>query len=150
LESGGVARRLNLMRMTTLRLCVMLTFTILMGDPQLFGQDPVKVASKNVKVVFENHKVRVLEVRIKPGEKLPMHSHPPHLTYTLSSFKGKWVGPDGNVRIEEGKPSAWSWTEAITHNSENVGTTEIHALAIELKEPPRKQASPGPKPGAKK
>jgi hypothetical protein len=138
------------MRMTALRLCVMLAFNIMTGDLQVFCQDPVKVASKNVKVVFENHKVRVLEVRIKPGEKLPMHSHPPHLTYTLSSFKGKWVGPDGNATILEGKPSAWSWTEAITHNSENVGTTEIHALARELKEPPRKQASPGPKPGTKK
>jgi beta-alanine degradation protein BauB len=135
------------MRMTIFGVGVVLAFKIMMGDTQVFCQDPVKVASKNVKVVFENHKVRVLEVRIKPGEKLPMHSHPPHLTYTLSDFKGKWVGADGEATLGEGKTSAWSWTEAITHASENVGTTEIHALAIELKEPPRRAS---PKPGVKK
>jgi beta-alanine degradation protein BauB len=132
---------------TTLKVWVILAaIGVVSGNHPLFGQDPVRVAAKNVKVVFENNRVRVLEVRIKPGEKLPMHSHPPHLTYTLSDFKGRWVGTDGEATIEEGKTSAWSWTEAITHASENVGTTEIHALAIELKEPPRRSVSTKEKP----
>jgi beta-alanine degradation protein BauB len=111
---------------------------LLFVQGQTLGQDPAKVASKNVKVVFENHRLRVLEVRVKPGEKVPMHSHPAHLTLTLSDFKGKYVGKDGETRLGEGKTSAWSWTEPITHASENVGTTEILAFAIELKEPPRR------------
>jgi len=94
--------------------------------------------------------VRVLEVRIKPGEKLPMHSHPSHLTYTLSDFKGKYSTPDGENTVSLGKTSAWSWTEAITHASENVGTTEIHAFAIEFKDPPRRKAGPSEKAAAKK
>jgi beta-alanine degradation protein BauB len=134
---------------TTFRVCVIVAaIRLVTGDPMVFCQDPVRVASKNVKVVFENDRVRVLEVRIKPGEKLPMHSHPPHLTYTLSHFKGKYVAPDGEATMGEGKASAWSWTEAITHASENVGTTEIHALAIELKEPPKRKASAGERPKA--
>jgi len=123
---------------------------VLIGSKPLFSQDPVKVAPKNVKVVFENNRVRVLEVRIKPGEKIPMHSHPPHLTYTLSDFKGRYSTPDGENTLGLGKTSAWSWTEAITHASENVGTTEIHALAVELKEPPRRKAGTGQKPAASK
>jgi quercetin dioxygenase-like cupin family protein len=120
------------------------------GSKQLLSQDSVKVAPKNVKVVFENNRVRVLEVRIKPGEKIPMHSHPPHLTYTLTEFKGKYTSADGENTMMAGKTGAWSWTEAITHASENVGTTEIHAFAIELKETPKRKAEVSEKPAGKK
>ena len=125
-------------------------FIAVTGSKPLFSQDPVRVAPKNVKVVFENNRVRVLEVRIKPGEKIPMHSHPPHLIYTLSEFKGKYSTPDGESTLNLGKTGAWSWTEAITHASENVGTTEIHAFAVELKEPPRRKAGMSEKPAANK
>jgi hypothetical protein len=122
----------------------------LLRSESLFSQDSVRVAPKNVKVVFENNRVRVLEVRIKPGEKIPMHSHPPHLIYTLSDFKGKYSTPDGESTLNLGKTGTWSWTETITHASENVGTTEIHAFAIELKEPPRRKAGISEKPAANK
>ncbi|MSO23858.1 MAG: hypothetical protein EXQ58_11580 [Acidobacteria bacterium] len=121
-----------------LGLVVVCIVAVALGSQQVFPQDPVRVASKNVKVIFENDRVRVLEVRLKPGEKVPMHSHPAHLTYTVSNFKGKYSVPDGETTLAEGKTSAWSWTEAITHAGENVGTTEIHTFAIELKEPPRR------------
>jgi len=112
----------------------------LMGTTQrTSAQDPVKLAPKNVKVRFENYRVRVLEVRIQPGEKIPMHSHPAHLTYTFSDFKGKYASPDGPSTVAEGKRDNVSWTEPITRASETVGTTEMHALVIELKEPPKRQ-----------
>ena len=65
-----------------------------------------------------------------------MHSHPPHMIYTLSEFKGKYSTPDGENTSILGKPSAWSWSDAITHASENVGTTEIHAFAVGLENRP--------------
>ena len=99
------------------------------------AQDPVKVAPKNVKVVFENDRVRVIEVRLKPGEKIPVHSHPANVTIALSDFKGKWISDDGEPTVKQFKLDNVVWSEPITHASENVGTTEIHALAIELKEP---------------
>ena len=36
-----------------------------------FGQDPVKITPQFYKVLLENDQVRVLEYRIKPGEKKP-------------------------------------------------------------------------------
>src|SRR5262245_8906863 len=128
---------------------VILLMVVAVSEPPL-SQDSVKVAPKNVKVVFENNRVRVLEVRIKPGEKIPMHSHPPHLIYTLTDFKGKYTSADGENTTMAGKTSAWSWSEAITHASENVGTTEIHAFAIELKEPPKRKAEVSEKPASKR
>jgi beta-alanine degradation protein BauB len=104
----------------------------------VIGQDSVKVAPKNVKVLLENNRVRVLEVRIKPGEKIPMHSHPAHLTYALSDVKGEYTSPDGKSTIGEAKTSSVFWSEPVTHSSVNVGNTEIHALVVELKDPPKK------------
>jgi beta-alanine degradation protein BauB len=104
----------------------------------VIGQDSVKVAPKNVKVLLENNRVRVLEVRIKPGEKIPMHSHPAHLTYALSDAKGEYTSPDGKSTIGEAKTSSVFWSEPVTHSSVNVGNTEIHALVVELKDPPKK------------
>jgi len=103
-----------------------------------YAQDPVKVAPKNVKVVLENDRVRVIEVRIKPGEKIPMHSHPAHVTIALSNFKGKWVSGEGEPTVNQFKVDTVAWSEPITHSSENLGSTEIHAIAIELKGPPKK------------
>lgn len=40
------------------------------------AQDPAKLAAQNYKVLLENGQVRVIEYRLKPGEKEPMHSHP--------------------------------------------------------------------------
>jgi quercetin dioxygenase-like cupin family protein len=105
----------------------------------LIGQDSARVAPKNVKVLLENNRVRVLEVRIKPGEKIPMHSHPAHLTYALSDAKGQYTSPDGSSSISEAKTSGVFWSEPVIHSSVNVGNTEIHAIVVELKDPPRKK-----------
>jgi len=104
----------------------------------VMGQDSAKVAPKNVKVLLENNRVRVLEVRIKPGEKIPMHSHPAHLTYALSDAKGQYTSPDGKSIISEAKTSSVFWSEPVIHSSVNVGNTEIHAIVVELKDPPKK------------
>ena len=111
------------------------------GSIRAFAQDPVKVAPKNVKVVFENERVRVIEVWLKPGEKIPMHSHPANVTIALSSFKGKWVSNEGDPTVKQFKIDTVAWSEPITHASENVGSSEIHAIAIELKDPAKKSKS---------
>ena len=108
------------------------------GNMRTYAQDPAKVAPKNVKVVFENNRVRVIEVRIKPGEKIPLHSHPANVTIALSDFKGKWLSDSGEPTVRQFKLDTVLWSEPITHASENVGSTEIHAIAIELKDPPKK------------
>jgi quercetin dioxygenase-like cupin family protein len=103
------------------------------------GQDSARVAPKNVKVLLENNRVRVLEVRIKPGEKIPMHSHPAHLTYALTDVKGQYTLPDGSSTVGEAKSNGVFWSEPVTHSSVNIGDTEIHAIVVEMKDPPKKK-----------
>jgi quercetin dioxygenase-like cupin family protein len=97
------------------------------------AQDPVKVAPDTHKVLLENDRVRVLEFRGKPGEKTPMHSHPASVGYALSGGKIKFTYPDGKTEERENKEGAARWNEAVTHAAENVGTTELHLVQIELK-----------------
>lgn len=42
------------------------------------------------------------------------------------------------LRINVSAPGEVIWSETVTHIEENVGTTHIHALHIELKDPQKK------------
>ncbi len=96
-------------------------------------QDPVKVAPGIYKPLFENDRVRVLSVRMKPGDKSPMHWHPDNVIYLFSSAKGKFTLPNGKSQVVEFKAGEASWGEAGEHAVENPGTTEVQALLVELK-----------------
>ena len=67
------------------------------------AQDPVKVASKNYKVLLETKKVRVLDITYKPGEKTAMHTHPDGIAYYVTDGKFKFTMPDGTTMEREGK-----------------------------------------------
>ncbi len=104
------------------------------------AQDPVKVSPDTTKVLLENDRVRVLEFRVKSGEKVPMHSHPACVVYFLNDSKVKFTYPDGKTEEREGKAGEARWREPVTHAAENVGTTELHVLDIELKGAAKKPA----------
>jgi quercetin dioxygenase-like cupin family protein len=106
---------------------------LVFATPIVTAQDMVKVAPKNCKVLLENDQVRVVRVVEKPGEKLEMHSHPANIIYTLTSGKVKFTSPDGKTAERELKAGQAVWSDAVTHSSENVGTTASRVLVIELK-----------------
>ncbi len=93
----------------------------------------MKVSPQFYKVLLENDRVRVLEYRLKPGEKEPMHEHPAGIVYMLSGAKLKVTGPDGKTEDRPVATGATMWREATKHALENVGDTEAHAIAIDLK-----------------
>ncbi|MGH8632106.1 MAG: cupin domain-containing protein [Burkholderiales bacterium] len=97
------------------------------------GDDPAKVAPESYKVLLDNERVRVLETRLKPGGKLPMHSHPSHVTYAFTDAKVKFTSPDGASKEEELKAGKARWGDPVAHAVENVGSSEAHVLNVELK-----------------
>lgn len=100
---------------------------------RLTTQDPVKLSPQYYSVRFENDRVRVLEYHLKPGEKEVMHSHPPGVVYALGDATFRTTLADGKSSTAQVKAGEVTWREATTHAAENVGQTEAHALAIELK-----------------
>jgi len=99
------------------------------------AQDATKAAPNLYKALLENDRVRVMEYVSKPGEKAAMHTHPAHLGYIMSAGKAKFTTADGKSQEIEAKPGQVLWLEPTTHTVENVGTTELRVLVIDLKEP---------------
>ena len=103
-----------------------------------FAQDAVKVAPEHYTVLLENDHVRVLEVKIKPGETEAMHTHPATVHIEMVPTKVKIGYPDGKSVELEGKKGEAIWVGPVKHTVENIGDTEIHAYIIELKDIPYK------------
>ena len=97
-------------------------------------EDPVNISPQYYTVRFENDRVRVLEFRLPPGEKEPMHSHPPGIVRYLSDGKFRVTLPDGSEYETSVKKGDVSWRDFTKHAAENIGTTDALAFAIELKD----------------
>ena len=106
--------------------------TVLSVVALVSAQDVVKVSDTH-KVLLENEHVRVMDVHVKPGEKVAMHSHPAGTLYYLSDAKLKITYPDGKTEERDVKAGTAVWIEAVTHAVENVGSTELHEVHTELK-----------------
>jgi len=133
---------------------LLLNTAFLIGGSALFGEenagapasyDAIAAAPDNHRVVFENEKVRVLEVTIKSGEKEPFHMHPmPSVMTIITGAKLRITEAsleDGKIvigkTIEVGKdnfqpPPLWMPPQGL-HSAENIGSAEFHAYRIELK-----------------
>lgn len=69
-------------------LAATLAFAISSGKTT--AQDPVKQSPQYYKVLLENDQVRVLEYRLKPGEKEPMHTHASGVLYIFGDAKMRY------------------------------------------------------------
>lgn len=90
-------------------------------------------------LVFENDSVRVWHMTLRPGERMPVHRHV--LTYFWTAVTpGRFLqrthdGTTYGSDYEAGLTHYYDvgWGERALHNLENVGTTEMIFVAVELK-----------------
>jgi beta-alanine degradation protein BauB len=99
--------------------------------------DPTKAMADSYRLLFENETVRVSEVRLAAGQKVPSHSNSASVIYVLNDGRLRHVYPDGKVRETDAKAGSVVWDDAETHATENIGGTEIHSIKVELKQSPR-------------
>jgi hypothetical protein len=100
----------------------------------------VKAADQHAPLL-ENNAVRVLDTKVKPGERTPVHAHEwPAALYVLSWSDFVRYDPDGKVLVDSrtmpSKPPVGSalWSGPIgPHYVQNVGQTDLHILAVEIK-----------------
>ncbi|MDV3293366.1 MAG: hypothetical protein LYZ70_03760 [Nitrososphaerales archaeon] len=90
-----------------------------------------KVAPRAAKVLFENSRVRVLRIRLKKGETLPMHSHPPNFVYALRSTNFRSIPSRGRARRVKMSKGESGYSSGSTHAVESLSDSVI--LQIELK-----------------
>ncbi len=88
-------------------------------------------------VLFENDRVRVWDLAVDPGQRLPFHSHPS--TYFFVCVEGGRVinrMPDGNqVTADFADGDTWFSEhndEPEIHDLENIDGTRVRFMTIEL------------------
>lgn len=99
------------------------------------AQDRAKIVP-GMKVLLENACVRVQYHDVGVGETVAMHSHPAYVVYTLAAFRARIRLPDGTQRISARDSGVAYWNAPITHSVENLGTTPVHNLIVEMKPGP--------------
>jgi hypothetical protein len=103
--------------------------------------DAMAKAPGHHEILLENDKVRVLDTRLSPGDRTPVHAHEwPAALYVLSWSDFVRYDPDGNVLVDSrtmgSRPEigAALWAHPIgPHYVQNVGQTELRIIAIETK-----------------
>ena len=104
--------------------------------------DALIAAPDHHKLLMENDRVRVLDTLIVPGDITPVHTHRwPGALYVLSW--GDFIRRDGEGNVmadtregdRQAEPPTVVWLDALPpHSLENVGTTDIHVISVELKQ----------------
>jgi len=119
------------------------------ADPAIWdpGFDAVAAAPKHHKVLFENDKLRVLEVTLEPQDEEPLHHHRWPSVFVLDELHDKVrdISPDG-VELPPSRDvlqaiEAWDGQSSlVVHMAPqplgrvlNKGDTIIHGIRIEIK-----------------
>lgn len=97
------------------------------------NNDAVNIAPHMHEVVFEDDKMRVLKVTVRPEDKAEMHWHPRNINYITGSGKLRFRKPDGStadVELSEGQVTS---AGESSHAVENMGNSTVSTIQVELK-----------------
>ncbi len=98
--------------------------------------DAVLKASEWHKIVLENPYIRILEITVKPGGKVPFHTHQwDSITLSIQGSKFQIDDTKGNVLVEDWEEVAEfleKYTDPLSYT--NLGDQEFKALSFEIKE----------------
>jgi hypothetical protein len=105
--------------------------------------EAMTAAPDHHEILLENDRIRVLDTRLGPGERRPVHTHRwPSVLYVLSWSDIIRCDVDGNVLLDtrtvRSKPNdgATLWSASLgPHSARNVGTEELRVIAVENERP---------------
>jgi quercetin dioxygenase-like cupin family protein len=89
--------------------------------------------SPNYKVLLENRYARVYDIRIPAGTREPQHTHKARVVVCLSGAELRHLMPDGHEEPSTLRTGEIAWRLGGTHIGQNVGKTDLWAIAVEPK-----------------
>ena len=95
----------------------------------------LEAAETPAKVLLENERVRVREVRLDPGVRPGPHTHPyAHVGVILDPGTLRFTDPDGKSEEVAFKSGSVGWREAkVTHEVVNVSKSPMRIIEVEIK-----------------
>ncbi len=99
--------------------------------------DPSKVAPDIYRTEFENKQVRVMRVKVRPGESIPRHEHAVNrITVALTPARIKLTNTDGSVVDASFKAGEARWGTPGTHSEKSDMNTPFELILIDIKAKP--------------
>jgi hypothetical protein len=81
-------------------------------------------------VVFENANVKLVELKLDPGETTPKHWAGPRMIYALGDYTIRWTEGDAEPVEKSFETDQAHWHAAAEHVVENIGETPARFLVI--------------------
>jgi len=96
--------------------------------------DALTANPQSISMKLENENVRVLEARLEPGQKEHEHSHPAYVIYVVAGGTLRLHTADDKVTELTLHTGDVMYREPVVrHWGENIGSTPIHLILVELK-----------------
>jgi hypothetical protein len=99
------------------------------------SKDPVKLAPKMVKVLYENDRVRVSKLSAGAGARIPMHVAADQAAYALKDCELLSRSADGKDKEIEAEAGKVFWQDASERTLGVKGERDCSLIVFELKEP---------------
>ncbi|HTT56069.1 MAG TPA: hypothetical protein VMF63_03095 [Opitutaceae bacterium] len=113
------------------------------SDPWPDHLDALIAAPAHHTLLFENDAVRMLDTRIKAGDRTPVHTHRwPAALYIVSWSSFVRRDARGEIMLDSRTvpslvmPPPALWSQALApHSLENVGPSDLRVISVEMKHP---------------
>ena len=104
--------------------------------------DAMVASPEHHSLLFENERLRVLDIHIPPGERTAVHTHRlAGVLYVISWSDFLRYDANGKVIVDSrtvpalNPPAPVLWANPLPpHSLENIGSTDLHLIGVELKE----------------
>jgi hypothetical protein len=111
------------------------------ASSQSDGLDALRAAPEHHTLLFENDDVRVLDTHVPPGERTAVHTHRwRSVMYVLDWSEFVRRDAAGKTTLDSRTvpqirtPPVTLWSDPLAHSLENVGTTDLRVISVELKQ----------------
>ena len=102
--------------------------------------DATAAAPDHHSILFENDHVRILDTKVRAGERTPIHAHEwPAALYVLSWSDFIRRDQAGTILVDsrdrpKPRTPAGLWINPLPpHSVENIGSSDLHIIAVEVK-----------------
>lgn len=96
------------------------------------SRDAVALDPTHHNVLFENAHVRVFRALASPGDRSPMHTHPPFVFISLGTGRLRLAPAGASPMIFDVLPEQVLWMENAEHSWEMIAG-QLHVVAVEIK-----------------
>jgi hypothetical protein len=109
------------------------------GDPNKVvprtALDPLKVDPQDFKLEFDNDQVRVLRLKLGPGQSVPLHEYPLNTVFWFYTDQNvRETSPDGKAEVKQHKAGDFVWENGPRKTKlENLNDKPFEAIVVEVK-----------------